>query len=470
MSDYSYFNQRLGHIKQVIDNVSPSFCAAKWTQVTIHLQTGMTHSCHHPMQHKIPLEEIKTNPSALHNTSYKKNLRAKMLNGERPRECDYCWRVEDTEGAHFSDRILKTAEEWSYPYMHKIVNAPWDDNTIPSYVEVSFGNGCNFKCGYCSPDISSKWMEEAVKYGPYNLEHTVFNNVQRLKELDRMPIPDREDNPYVDAWWQWWPELYPNLHTFRITGGEPLMNKNTFRTLDYIEANPNPNLNFAINTNLCLPDSIIDKTIAQMNRITSSKAVKKLHIYTSADTYGPHAEYIRNGMDYRQWYKNVQRIINECPDISVTIMVTFNVMSLPMFKYFLEDVAAIKNDRSIVRTDTRKHPLYVDFPYLRHPEFLSSLIASDSMKASFNECVDYIKENLGHGHKQPDHFGFYQHELHAAERIQHLLANHKLSEEQLRKNRRSFALFIEEHDKRRGTNFKVTFPELIPFLKECRNA
>jgi len=470
MSDYSYFNQRLGHIKQVIDNVSPSFCAAKWTQVTIHLQTGMTHSCHHPMQHKIPLEEIKTNPSALHNTQYKKSLRAQMLEGTRPTECDYCWRVEDTEGTHFSDRILKTAEEWSYPYMHKIVNADPTDNTVPTYVEVSFGNGCNFKCSYCSPDISSKWMEEAVKFGPYNLQGIKFNNIERLKELDRMPIPDREDNPYVDAWWQWWPELYPNLHTFRITGGEPLMNKNTFRTLDYIEANPNPNLNFAINTNLCLPDSIIDKTIEQLKRITTANAVKKLHIYTSADTFGPQADYIRHGMDYKQWYTNVQRIIKECPDVSVTIMVTFNVLSLPMFKHFLEDIAAIKNDKNILRSEKRPHPLYVDFPYLRHPDFLSSLIANDEMKASYTECINYIKQNLGHGHKHPDHYGFYQHELHAAERIKHLLDNHKLDPEKLKRDRRNFALFIEEHDKRRGTNFKVTFPELIPFYMESRRA
>ena len=220
MSDYSYFNQRLGHIKQVIDNVSPSFCAAKWTQVTIHLQTGMTHSCHHPMQHKIPLEEIKTNPSALHNTSYKKELRAKMLNGERPRECDYCWRVEDTEGEHFSDRILKTAEEWSYPYMHKIVNAPWDDNTLPSYVEVSFGNGCNYRCGYCCPQASTMWTEEIKKHGNYDLTYNQYGIEFMTNGSYYGP---KDDNPYIEAFWKWWPSLRNDLHTLRITGGEPLM-------------------------------------------------------------------------------------------------------------------------------------------------------------------------------------------------------------------------------------------------------
>ena len=40
-----------------------------------------------------------------------------------------------------------------------------------------------------------------------------------------MPIPQREPNPYTDAFWKWWPELYRDLHTFRITGGEPLLQK-----------------------------------------------------------------------------------------------------------------------------------------------------------------------------------------------------------------------------------------------------
>ena len=39
--------------KIALDKVSTSYCVAKWNQVTIHLGTGMTHSCHHPTVHKI---------------------------------------------------------------------------------------------------------------------------------------------------------------------------------------------------------------------------------------------------------------------------------------------------------------------------------------------------------------------------------------------------------------------------------
>ena len=73
--------------KDQLDRTSTSFCLAKWNQVTIHLANGTTHSCHHCRVHKIPLEELKDNPSALHNTKEKKNTRKMMLNGERPSEC-----------------------------------------------------------------------------------------------------------------------------------------------------------------------------------------------------------------------------------------------------------------------------------------------------------------------------------------------------------------------------------------------
>ena len=101
----------LNKFKATLDETGCGFCAAKWTQVTIHLQMGETHSCHHPATHKISKSEIKHNPSALHNTRFKKRIRQEMLEGKRPEECDYCWNIEDNS-TEFSDRIYKSNESW----------------------------------------------------------------------------------------------------------------------------------------------------------------------------------------------------------------------------------------------------------------------------------------------------------------------------------------------------------------------
>ena len=71
--------QEFQKTKDKLDSVGCGFCLAKWTQVTIHLSAGLTHSCHHPVQHKIPLSELKRNPSALHNTQFKKEKKIRRV-------------------------------------------------------------------------------------------------------------------------------------------------------------------------------------------------------------------------------------------------------------------------------------------------------------------------------------------------------------------------------------------------------
>ena len=88
---------RVDDIKDVRDRlnkVGKGFCAMKWLHETLYLHTGDNHSCYHPRPQRIPLEEIAVDPSALHNTKWKKEQRKKMLEGERPDECYYCWNIK----------------------------------------------------------------------------------------------------------------------------------------------------------------------------------------------------------------------------------------------------------------------------------------------------------------------------------------------------------------------------------------
>ena len=119
-----------------IDGVSPSFCLAKWLQCTLDLHNGTTHSCHHPDRHQIPIDELQQSPAALHNTQFKMQQRNKMLEGIRPKECEYCWKIEDLKGNHLSDRYIKSSDPWAYPSLEKIAAMPWDQPVAPTYLEV----------------------------------------------------------------------------------------------------------------------------------------------------------------------------------------------------------------------------------------------------------------------------------------------------------------------------------------------
>ena len=236
----------LNAAEQMQEKLGPALCLAKWKQVSLHLPTGLNNSCYHPPLHRISIEDIGRNPSALHNTAHKKEQRKLMLAGTRPAECQYCWNMEDR--GKLSDRHYRSGEPWAAIDFDKIKNSTGDEDVIPSYVEVNFNHACNLKCSYCSPQFSSSWQQEVDKFGAYPTS-TPHNDPSHFVG-NRKPIPVREHNPYVEAFWQWWPELYPHLEHFRMTGGEPLLDKNTYRVFDYVLANPSPKLHLNV-TRLC---------------------------------------------------------------------------------------------------------------------------------------------------------------------------------------------------------------------------
>ena len=147
--------------QQKLDTVSPSMCLAKWKQVSLHLTNGWNNSCYHPPLHPIDSSKLIADPSALHNTEHKKQQRKLMLEGKRPKECSYCWAMEDK--GKLSDRHYRSGEPWAMVDFERIIASDWDAPITPSYVEVNFNNACNLSCSYCSPQFSSTWMQETKK-------------------------------------------------------------------------------------------------------------------------------------------------------------------------------------------------------------------------------------------------------------------------------------------------------------------
>ena len=449
-------NYNYGDVKKKLDGVGCGFCLAKWTQVTMHLGTGMTHSCHHPVQHKIPLRELRNNPSALHNTRYKKRKRKEMLEGKRPSECNFCWNIEDNSNS-FSDRTFKSAEPWSIDQFEKIKESDWNIDYNPRYVEVSFSNTCNFKCAYCGPQYSSKWVEEIEKHGGYKTS-TRFNNIDDLKERNEMPYKHSEDNPYVEAFWKWWPDLFKDLHTFRITGGEPLLSPNTFKVLEYIQQHweENPNLSLAINTNLGVPDKLIQKLINIGKDLVDNNKVREFIIFTSVEATGKQAEYSRAGLDYGKFWTNIDRILTEMPKVTVNIMAAFNALSVFTYSDLVEEVMQMKrkhhNENRYWNT-----PLQLDTSYIRYPPHLSVKILEPEHKELILEAATKALHYGANGMTY-EKIGFTDVEIQKIKRTYDFAISD--SDFNVDKYRKDFVTFSKESDRRNGTNVLEVFPQL----------
>jgi organic radical activating enzyme len=452
-------SELLSNIKKQLDQKGRGFCAAKWTQVTIHLGTGLTHSCHHPNPHKIGLAELRNNPSALHNTQHKKRARKQMLEGERPSECDYCWKIEDNSSS-FSDRVFKSSESWSAPYIEEIKEYGWRGNYNPKYVEVSFSNVCNFKCAYCGPQFSSKWVNEINKNGAYKLSYD-YNDTEHLKKKNEMPIHHNDFNPYVEAFWKWFPDLYPDLHTFRVTGGEPLLSSDTFKLLEYIQNNHevNPNLSLAINTNLGVSDDIIDRFVNIIEDLTENNKVKEFIVFTSIEATKSQAEYLRYGLDTSKFWTNVEKILSKLPKVTINIMSTYNALSVFTYDDLIDRVFDLKrkyqnNERYWVSA------IQLDTSYIRHPKHLSVKILEDDHKELILQSA---KKMLYYGMKEftHDNYGFSTVEIQKLKRTYDYAIS--TDDFDVETNRKDFVKFVDQYDKRRKLNFLDTFPQLKEF-------
>jgi len=435
-----------------LDTVSPSFCLAKWFQTTLYLQNGFNHSCHHPSPHKIPLEEIEVNHKALHNTKFKKQQMQLMLDGEHPSECDYCWRAEDS--GNISDRVYKSASEWAYYNFETAIESRTQD-VEPRYLEISFSNICNFKCAYCSPDLSSQWLDEINKHGAYPTSRN-YNDITWFKQIGKMPIHHNDPNPYIDAFWEWWPELYSKLHTLRLTGGEPLLSKDVWRMLDSIEQSNKPELVFAINTNMGVPDKLIDQMIDKLNSISTK--IKEVQLFTSGEAVGAQAEYIRYGLDYTQWKTNLEKSLDKTNFI-VCVMTTVNLTSAPSYCDFIRYLLDLRGHYNKNATFNK-----VQFMtnFLRYPDFLSLTLLDDQSKKAFAERVEELITERG------NYDGLATLSFAEVDQLRRMVNYMNTVPDNLAQMRKDFFAFVNEYDHRRATDFVNTFPELKEFYQICQ--
>jgi organic radical activating enzyme len=291
-------------------------------------------------------------------------------------------------------------------------------------------------------------MAEVEKHGSYKLSgDSSLHDPNFIRQIGKYPIRHDEPNPYIDAFWAWWPDLYKDLEVFRITGGEPLLSKHTWTVLDYAKNNPNSKLEIAVNTNLGVPDKLIDQLIDNIKEVRQN--VKEVKIYTSIEAAGPAAEYIRFGMDYAKFIANINRLLLEIPGQRVVIMTTINALSAFSFVEFLAKMVEIRTTFK----DT-KSTLGLSFNYLRWPVFQDIRILPDNIKEEIgNDIRQFMKDN-----KQ----FFIGEELDQVERLIKYMKQDIPNRDSLLED---FKCFYNQYDHRKGLSFAQTFPQIARLVK-----
>jgi organic radical activating enzyme len=395
------------------------------------------------------VEEVEQNFRALHNTAQKKLEREQMQRGERPAGCEYCWKIEDIGRDNISDRVYKTVI-YTDELLEKAYVEPASNDVDLRTLEISFDRTCNFGCSYCNPAFSSTWVRDIDTLGPYTGLVSDGRNHFTHSHGSSQLYKFSETNPYIEAFFAWWENgLASSLQELRLTGGEPLMSRETWKLIDWFTAN-STEMKFAINSNLGAKDELISRLI------DATHDIRHFHLYTSNESVGAHSEYIRDGLTWNTWVGNVEQILRDAELEGFHMMCTINALCLDTLPEFLDQCVEWK----------LKHGQ--DFPtfslnILRFPSFQSPLVLPDKIRNTYKQRLQtWFDANK-------DNPLLHQFELNQLQRLidylDVVITPHAGAAEQA-VLQQDFKQFFSQYDQRRGKNFTETFPALAEWYNE----
>jgi organic radical activating enzyme len=431
--------------QQVLDQLSSSFCAAKWYNATIWLGSGMTTSCHHPPAHLVDINQVAVNPRLLHNTDQKKDDRKKMLAGERPAGCEYCWKIEDMGRDAVSDRVYKSK---IYPIEALYEAQKTDPNQDVNLrtLEISFDRTCQFACSYCNPAFSSSWVRDIHQRGAYTGLVSDGRNHFTHEHSSSQLYSVNQVNPYVEAFFEWWEtDLHKTLQELRITGGEPLMSGHTWKLIEWFKQNQGrSNTRLAINSNLGFSTERLTEFVEAI------RPLPHVEVYTSNEAVWHQAEYIRDGLDYQQWYNNMHTLLSSGTVKAVHSMCTINALCLDSLKNYLYHLLELKQQYGRDRVNFTLN-------ILRFPSFQSALVLPDDIRTDYRIRLE---EFLSRNQHNPY---LHEHEINHLKRLIDYLDVVKTPHSEafdLPRLQNDFRQFYSQYDRRRNKDFGKTFPKL----------
>ena len=377
-------------------------------------------------------------------------MRKMMLEGDRPSECYKCWQVEDQGEDKISERVFKTIQ-YNDEDLNSATMREWDDDTFLRTLEISFDRACNFACSYCGPTFSTKWVKDIKDNGPYeNLKSDNSEHFTNTAPWAESVTQKDEDNPYIQAFWEWWEEedgLVDTLEEIRITGGEPIMHTSVWKLFDWFKNNPERgrNMRVAINSNL-VPEK--EKTFQKLLDVI--EYIPNFQIFTSCEATNSQAEYIRDGLNYDVWLNNVKRLLDHSKVDRLCLMMTVNALCLGSMTNIMDDMLAL---REIYGKD-------------RSP-FMSPNLVYTTEFQNISTLPTYIIEH--YNNKLKSWYDKRKTDLWDKEKVRiSRIINYmdkRISnpppEDVLRKRQNDFKSFYSQYDERRGLNFRETFDPIV---------
>jgi hypothetical protein len=249
-----------------------------------------------------------------------------------------------------------------------------------------------------------------------------------------------------------------------MTGGEPMMDKNTYRVFDYVLMNPSPKLHLSTTSNFSVDEKLWQRYKAYVTMLCEvPDRVEHFMQYVSLDGMFEQAEYMRHGLDFNLLWDRVNQFLTDIPERnSITFIITMNNLSLTTLKNLFAGILGLRQIYS--KTYQR---VWFDTPVLRTPSWQSLQILPESYVHELDLCKKWMSDNLETEAKRFK--GFKDYEVARLDRdIAWMRDGQKLDTAYINRNKADFYRFFAEHDRRRSTDFLKTFPDMKTWWEECK--
>ena len=298
------------------DSPNKYFCMAPWTHTYISPQSERRMCCASREDHSFQKQyidksndasygavtESKTalkdyNPVSLKdhwNSPYMRDIRVKLMAGEKIEQCDVCNNNLLMEGSY---------KGWftGCLFPHKIQEAfdSTDDTGYTTMEPISFdyrfSNLCNFKCRMCGEQLSSSWETEKRKHNHWTPERHPFM-VTEIKQAMQQFTTDVVETEFKDAIQR------GIVEECYWVGGEPLMYDIHWWAMDEMIKNGSAkNCYVRYNSNLSRVQFGERKLYDYLPQF------KNWMMCASMDGTGKIAEYIRSGLKWDEWLANFKQ-------------------------------------------------------------------------------------------------------------------------------------------------------------------
>ena len=317
-------------------NQSKTFCMHPFTGLATREDGAVKACCR---SHPVGFIQDDTLESIWNNNTMKR-IRKQVLNGERPKECEPCFALEDAGVESLRQRhivgVIPEARITLYP---NAVSTMQNDYTMPFEIptlEIKMNNLCNLKCRMCNPMDSTSWNDWTEVQEHYKKEDNFL--VKKIIDLNLIQKPFLDS--FVDSpnWWESFEKLLPYFRRVEFAGGEPLMDPTHYKILDML-APYGKDIEIKYATNLTM--------LGKNNRTVWQywPKFKSVAVNVSIDGIGDSYEYIRGNASWAELINNIKQI-QTIPNISrivgaVAVQVSNALVLDKMVEYFLNDLGIV---------------------------------------------------------------------------------------------------------------------------------